>query len=133
VRVCVYVFWGVCVCVCVCVRACVRACGRAGGRAGVYVFLGGGCCPVYFLSNSLASGTIYTEQNSSDIPTLFHHWHNDAAGGGDDAIQYNSAEGEEAIKNIAGTAYVFLVGLFLTRVLSRRAKRAREQVGSLSR
>jgi len=31
------------------------------------------------------------------------------------------------MKNIAGTAYVFLVGLFLTRVLSRRAKRAKEQ------
>ena len=44
-------------------------------------------------------------------------------------IAYNGADGGEYIKNAAGGAYVLLVGVFLYRVLARRAKRAREQVG----
>ena len=43
-------------------------------------------------------------------------------------VAYNASEGEDFLKNAAGTAYVALVGLFLFRVLKRRAKRAREQV-----
>jgi hypothetical protein len=46
-----------------------------------------------------------------------------------DGVAYNNAAGEEFIKNVAGTGYVILVGFFLYRVLTRRAKRAKEQVG----
>jgi hypothetical protein len=45
-----------------------------------------------------------------------------------DGVAYNNAAGEDFIKNVAGTAYVILVGFFLYRVLTRRAKRAKEQV-----
>ena len=47
-------------------------------------------------------------------------------------VAYNAAEGNDFIKNAAGAAYVALVGLFLFRVLRRRAKRAREQVRGCS-
>lgn len=46
----------------------------------------------------------------------------------DDGLSYNPTGGEEFIKNLAGGAYIFLVAVFLYRVLTRRAKRAREQV-----
>ncbi|GAX75499.1 hypothetical protein CEUSTIGMA_g2942.t1 [Chlamydomonas eustigma] len=42
-------------------------------------------------------------------------------------VAYNAAEASDFLKNAAGCAYVMLVGIFLYRVLSRRAKRAREQ------
>ncbi len=44
------------------------------------------------------------------------------------AVTYNNADGGDFIKNVAGAAYVLLVGWFLWRVLRRRAKRAREEV-----
>jgi hypothetical protein len=43
-------------------------------------------------------------------------------------VTYNAAEASDFLKNAAGCAYVLLVGIFLYRVLSRRARRAREEV-----
>lgn len=42
---------------------------------------------------------------------------------------YNPVQGQQLFENIAGIAYIVLVGFFLFKVFSRRAKRAREQVG----
>ncbi len=46
----------------------------------------------------------------------------------EDIVKYDAGNGGEALKNAAGVAYVGLVGVFLIRVLRRRAKRAREEV-----
>ncbi|KAJ9510635.1 hypothetical protein QJQ45_027553 [Haematococcus lacustris] len=43
-------------------------------------------------------------------------------------LTYNPAGGEDFIKNAAGVAYILLVSVFLYRVLTRRAQRAKEQV-----
>mmetsp|Transcript_31114 Transcript_31114/g.69136 ORF Transcript_31114/g.69136 Transcript_31114/m.69136 type:complete len:331 (-) Transcript_31114:737-1729(-) len=44
-----------------------------------------------------------------------------------ETVAYDNSGGEELIKNIAGVAYILLVGVFLYRVLSRRAKRMKEE------
>jgi hypothetical protein len=45
-----------------------------------------------------------------------------------DGLAYDPSGGSEFFQNLAGVGYIILVAVFLFRVLTRRAKRAREQV-----
>jgi hypothetical protein len=44
---------------------------------------------------------------------------------------YSAAAQSEFLTNLAGVGYIILVGFFLYRVLTRRAKRFREEVRNI--
>jgi hypothetical protein len=48
-----------------------------------------------------------------------------------DDTMYNASAQNEFLTNLAGVGYIILVGFFLTRVFTRRAKRFREEVRDL--
>lgn len=56
----------------------------------------------------------------------------EAAAAAGDALSYNPTQGEGIVKTLSGAAYVGLLLYFLTRVLNRRARKAREEVRRLA-
>lgn len=48
-----------------------------------------------------------------------------------DSINYNPGEGADVVKNIAGLAYVALLGFWLFKVIGRRVKRSTTEVGQI--
>ena len=54
------------------------------------------------------------------------------AAAAEEGLAYDPTEGSEFFKNVAGAAYVALVAFFAFRVLTRRAKKARTEVGGMS-
>jgi hypothetical protein len=46
----------------------------------------------------------------------------------EEGVAYNATQGEGIVKTISGVAYIGLLLYFLTRVLNRRARKAREEV-----
>lgn len=50
----------------------------------------------------------------------------------EEGLKYNAEKGEGIVKTLSGVAYIGLLLYFLTRVLNRRARKAREEVRSCS-
>lgn len=49
----------------------------------------------------------------------------------EEGVAYNATQGEGIVKTLSGVAYIGLLLYFLTKVLNRRARKAREEVRHL--